>query len=130
MACLAVDHALHLAREYRVVRPPWLHNVLVNYGYRERGLCFHWANDLFAELYSLNPTSLEIRLVVSGMDTRREHNAILVSAPNQPFEDGLILDPWRKSGRLWFGPVSQDRYQWTPLPPDRVDPKLQELFRK
>jgi hypothetical protein len=130
VARVAVEEAIHLASEYRAVRPAWFHNVLVNYGFRERGLCFHWANDLYARLYMLHCRSMELCLAVARMDTRREHNAIMVTARGKPFETGVILDAWRNSGRLWSGPASLDHYPWEPLPPDRIDPGLQEFMRK
>src|SRR5512141_1750267 len=49
-AALAADtahfYSLELAKEYRVVRPAIFHNVLVNLGMRQRGLCYQWADDL------------------------------------------------------------------------------------
>ena len=30
-------------------------------------------------------------------------------------EDGIVLDPWRKGGELFWSPVLEDkRYDWTP----------------
>jgi hypothetical protein len=127
LATISFQQAGSLAREYRAVRPPWIHNVLVNNGFRERGLCFEWANDLFERLYRLDCKTLELHLAVARMDTRREHNAVLVTARGAPFESGVILDAWRFSGRLWFGAAARDKYPWVPLPADRVNPRVQEL---
>lgn len=129
LAAASLEHAQTLARDYRAVRPPWLHNVLVNNGVRERGLCFEWTNDLFERLYPLRCESLDIHLAVARMDTRKEHNALVITAHGAPFESGIVLDAWRSSGRLWFGPAATDKYPWLPLPPDRVNPRLQELTR-
>jgi hypothetical protein len=126
----AVQHPLQLAQQYRVVWPPWLHNMLVNSGYRERGLCYHWANDLFVQLKERPLHSLELHLGVAHMDTRREHNAVIVTAQGRPFSQGLVLDGWRRSGRLWSGRADEDKYPWQPLPYDRVNPALQKFVAK
>jgi hypothetical protein len=130
LAATAIQHPLALAQQYRAVRPPWLHNMLVNSGHRERGLCYHWANDLFVQLKERPLHSLDLHLAVAHMDTRREHNAVIVTARGQPFATGLVLDGWRRSGRLWSGPVVTDKYPWQPLPHERVNPALQKLVAK
>jgi hypothetical protein len=129
LAEASVKEARALAQDYRAIRPPWLHNVLVNNGVKERGLCFEWTNDLFERLYPLKLETLDIHLAVARMDTRKEHNALVITAEGAPFESGIVLDAWRHSGRLWFGPAATDKYPWLPLPPDRVNPQIQELIR-
>ena len=120
----AVERAISLAREYRAVRPAGLHNIMVNSGLKDRGLCYHWANDLFLCLDALSLRSLDLHLAVARMDTAREHNAVVVTASGQPFESGLVLDAWRHSGSLYFGPATTDKYPWIPLPPDRIDSEV------
>jgi hypothetical protein len=127
LATEAVDRSLELAQQYRAVRPAWVHNNLVNAGLRERGLCYQWANDLFADLHTLKSTTLTLHLAVARMDTRREHNALIITAAGRPFSQGLVLDAWRGSGRLWWGPANTDRYPWEPLPPERVNPSLKQF---
>jgi hypothetical protein len=41
-----------------------------------------------------------------------EHNSVVVTAKGQPFQQGLVLDAWRHSGRLHWTPVIADRYPW------------------
>jgi hypothetical protein len=128
LAKVAVEQAVTLAHQYRVVRPAWFQNILVNNGLRQRGLCYHWANDLFPPLHDLDLQSLELHLAVARMDTSHEHNCIVVTARRQPFAEGIVLDAWRHSGRLWFGVVARDKYPWHPLPEDRVPPELAKLI--
>jgi hypothetical protein len=108
----AHSYAFELAKEYRVVRPAILHNVLVNWGLRKRGLCFQWADDLSAKLQSLDLHTLQVRRGVARLETRREHSSVVLSAPGQPFDEGIVLDAWRRSGRLYWGGVKQDHYPW------------------
>lgn len=128
LANVAVEHSVALAHQFRAVRPAWVGNVLVNWGLRDRGLCYDWANALYPPLHALGLRSLDLHLAVARMDTRHEHNCIVVTAHQQPFVDGVVLDAWRHSGRLWFGDVKTDKYPWQPLPRDRVPPELKKLL--
>lgn len=127
LAAAAVEQSAALAHQYRAVRPAWLGNYLVNLGMRDRGLCYDWANGLYPRLHELGLRSLELHLAVARMDTPHEHNCIVVTAQGQPFAEGVVLDAWRHSGRLWFGSVTTDKYPWQPLPRDRVPPELEKL---
>ncbi len=128
LAQVAVEQSAALAHQYRAVRPAWLGNYLVNLGLRERGLCYDWANSLYPRLHELGLRTLELHLAVAHMDTRHEHNAVVVTARAQPFAKGVVLDAWRHSGRLWFGGADSDKYPWEPLPRDRVPPELEKLL--
>jgi hypothetical protein len=116
LAHAAVEGSNALARQYRAVWPASFHNMLVNAGLRERGLCFHWANDLLQRLHQHQLTSVELHPVSARQGTRHEHNAIVVTAIGQPFTKGIVLDPWRDAGRLWFGKAAADKYPWQPVP--------------
>lgn len=111
-AWTACQGAADLARQYRAVWPPFYHNILVNTGRRERGLCFHWADDLAARLDALSLRTLELHRAVARLGTRREHSSVVLTAVGQPFETGIVLDAWRRSGHLYWGEVSRDRYPW------------------
>ncbi len=111
-AVLAHDVSRRLGHEYRVTGPAQFHNFLVNAGVRKRGLCHHWARDLGAQLARLKLRTLVLRWGIARGGTLREHNAVVVTARGQPFERGIVLDPWRHSGRLFFGAVASDRYPW------------------
>ena len=111
-AACAHDVSLELAREYRVVRPAFLQNLLVNLGLKKRGLCYHWTEDLTGRLEALQLSTLQLRWGIARHHTAREHNSVVVTAVGQPFEEGLVLDPWRRSGRLVWMPVTEDRYPW------------------
>lgn len=130
LAETAMEQSAALAREFRAVRPAWLGNYLVNMGWRDHGLCYDWANALYPRLYRLRLQTLELHLAVAHMDTPHEHNCIVVTACQQPFAEGVVLDAWRHSGRLWFGSVATDKYPWQPLPPERVAPELKKLLTK
>ena len=136
-AALAADTAcscsLQLAREYRVVRPAIFHNVLVNLGIRERGLCFQWADDLSARLESLRLRTLELHRGAARLDTRREHSCVVLTAQGQPFDQGMVLDAWRRSGRLVWAKVKEDKYPWIEVevvPDDEPPPEVARNSRR
>ena len=108
----ACAFSLDLARQYRVVRPAILHNVLVNLGVRQRGLCFQWADDLSAKLETLELRTLKLRRGVARLETRREHSSVVLTATGQAFDEGIVLDAWRHSGRLYWCGVKEDKYPW------------------
>ncbi|MBX6324993.1 MAG: hypothetical protein IRY93_03015 [Chthoniobacterales bacterium] len=100
--------ARKLAREYRVVLNPEFTVFLVNIGLRKRGWCGHWAQDIGERLKELKPRTLVLHWGVAYENTSSENNCIVVTARNQPFENGIILDGWRRAGRLFWCPVKKD----------------------
>ncbi|MEJ2731704.1 MAG: hypothetical protein P8185_24870 [Deltaproteobacteria bacterium] len=118
LAETAVRESAVLAEEYQLVRPAVAHNLLVVLGVRDRGLCYHWTQDLMKRLQALGLKSLELQWGVAyrGSDLR-EHNSVVVTANGQTFFGGIVLDPWRNSGNLYWARVSKDNYPWEVLPP-------------
>ena len=102
-----------LRREWQVVWPPGLQNFLVRTGARKGGLCFQWAAELLLRLDALKLQTLELHWAEAYARTQSEHNVIVVTARGQPFAQGILLDNWRYSGRLAWGPVARDpHYEW------------------
>ncbi|PYK97410.1 MAG: hypothetical protein DME32_15850 [Verrucomicrobia bacterium] len=84
-----------LRHDYGVIGgPPSFQNFLVNLGVRKRGLCFQWAEDLLAQLDALKVTTLELHWAEAYAGSSREHNCVVVTAKDQPFRDGILLDCW------------------------------------
>ena len=104
--------ARKLAKDYRVVLNPEFTVFLVNIGMRKRGWCGHWAQDIGAQLKELNLKTLVLHWGVAFDKTSSENNCIVVTARNQRFEDGMIIDGWRRAGRLfWCRVVKDDEYE-------------------
>jgi hypothetical protein len=120
VAQTAVTDSLRLAEQYRVAASARWHNLLIQMGLRERGLCYHWTEDLMLRLQALHLKTYELHWGVAhqGSDLR-EHNSVVITAWGRPFETGLVLDPWRNSGELYWAAVRKDDYPWLPLPPDQ-----------
>ena len=113
LAETVIRRSQELSVEYRSVRPAWVHNFLVRTGLRNRGLCYEWLQDLDRALIVLELKHFTLHWGVARPRTLREHNALVVTAWKRPFAEGIVLDPWRKSGRLYWVAVSRDDYNWT-----------------
>jgi hypothetical protein len=102
-----------LTKAYQLTSPPYYHNFLVTIGMRQSGLCYHWSDALYLALYPKHP-SFDFHLVGANIGSYwREHNALLVVAKGKSIEEGIIIDPWRNSGRLFWTKIGEDRaYAW------------------
>jgi hypothetical protein len=118
VAQTAISYSDQLAEEYQLVRPAVLHNLLIRVGLKDRGLCYHWTEDLLKQLISLNLRTYQLHWGVAHRGSElREHNSVVITAKGQAFEKGLVLDPWRNSGDLYWAMLKTDRYPWKELPP-------------
>jgi hypothetical protein len=101
-----------LRQEYRMFGTPIFNNFLVYHGWRKRGYCYQWTEDLLLALDSLKLKTLEFHWGDAYRETWRENNCVVVTAKGQPFERGMILDCWRHFGHLRWNlvPSDEDRY--------------------
>jgi hypothetical protein len=116
-ARVAIDYSLQLAREYDVSGSPIFHNILVNLGIRSRGLCKHWTRDLKDRLQQENFRSLDLHWAIANYESffRLEHSTVVISARGDSLQQGLVLDPWRNSGKLFWARTTEDTdYNWRP----------------
>ena len=114
---LLINAAIKLAEEYNMASPALYHNMLVNVGFRERGLCCHWAEDLHAKLRGLNTRSLKFDWLVARLGSQlREHNTVVIYAAESTWTKGIVFDPWRKAGVPHWTKVDGDKYLWQPHP--------------
>ncbi len=109
----AVRTGAELAKKYGVTMIPEFHNMLINAGMKDRGLCWQWTWDMAAALAPLKPRSFEYHWCVSDWGLRYEHNTVVVTALEQPYYDGVTLDPWIDSGRITCEKVAGDKlFKW------------------
>lgn len=102
-----------LAREYGVTGDPAFHNFLINTGQRKRGYCAHYARDIGTRLKELQFKTLVLHWGAYYPHTSDESNCLVVTARNQPFQDGIVIDGWRHGGRLFWCAVRKDfEYEW------------------
>ncbi|MBD3789976.1 MAG: hypothetical protein IE885_06395 [Campylobacterales bacterium] len=122
---ISKDEARHLAtdiftetgaliKEFDLVSPPLFHNLLVNTGLRKGGLCYQWSDALYAHLRAENYQDFDFHLAVANKgEYLGEHNALVVVPKGGQVEEGVIIDPWRNSGKLYFSRFKEDKeYHW------------------
>jgi hypothetical protein len=97
-----------LARQYRVVLNPSFQNFLVNIGARERGYCAHYTRDIGSRLKEFKLKTLVLHWGAFDLRGPGESNCLVVTARNQPFQDGIVIDAWRMAGRLFWCPIKKD----------------------
>ena len=116
-ARIAYWHTHELAIAYQITDPPLIHNVKVNNGSKPRGLCWHWAEDLEKRLLAEGFATLDMHRAIANGNSRilLDHSTAIISAAGAQMEAGLVLDPWRQGGELFWSPVMSDpRYDWEP----------------
>ena len=114
---ISYSHTHRLALEYEITDPPIVHNTKVNLGIKPRGLCWHWAHDMEDRLAQEGFDTLDLHRAVANADNafQLEHSTAIVSARGAAYDEGIILDPWRKGGRLTWMPLREDAaYTWEP----------------
>jgi hypothetical protein len=97
-----------LAREYGVAGDPAIHNFLINIGAKKRGICADYTRDIGARLKEFHFKTLELHWGAAYAKESDENNALVITARNQPFQDGIVLDGWRRGGRLFWCAVKND----------------------
>ncbi|WP_254436584.1 hypothetical protein [Ruegeria arenilitoris] len=110
-------YTAQLAQEYQITDPPLIHNAKVNKGVRPRGLCWHWAEDIERRLKQENFRTLTLHRAIANADNpfRIDHSTAIISRRGDSMYDGVVLDPWRYGGVLFWSPLREDtRYDWVP----------------
>ena len=97
-----------LAREYGLLWSPIFQNFLIHMGKRQRGYCGHYARDIGERLKELRLKTLVLHWGAAFAGTEDESNCLVVTARNQPFEDGIVIDGWRRAGRLFWCALKKD----------------------
>lgn len=110
----AVNYPKVLANQYNLVQPAYLQNILVNYGYRENGLCWQWTRDMAKHIQARQWKSFDFFHGTANRRRYNEHNSLVVAAKGKGVREGMLLDPWRDSGKLYWKRTTEDpKYYWT-----------------
>ena len=116
-ARITYAYTAQLAQEYQITDPPLIHNAKVNKGLRPRGLCWHWAEDIERRLKQERFRTLTLHRAIANADNpfRIDHSTAIISRRGDSMYDGVVLDPWRYGGVLFWSPLREDtRYEWVP----------------
>ena len=116
-ARISYDYTYQLALEYGITDPPLVHNTKVNMGLRPRGLCWHWAEDMETRLEAEDFQTLDLHRAIANADNpfRIDHSTAIISRMGDGMIEGIVIDPWRKGGVLFWSPLLKDTdYKWRP----------------
>jgi len=108
VAQIAYTTGRELAAKWEMGSSPTMHSFLINIGVKKGGYCYQFATELLLRLDAQKMKTLEFHWAESDPGTDTEHNVIAVTARRQPFEQGIMLDNWRRSGHLLWGPLNGD----------------------
>ncbi|HWM23433.1 MAG TPA: hypothetical protein VNP98_01300 [Chthoniobacterales bacterium] len=108
---IAYTTGRELAHKWQMGSSPTFHSFLINIGAKKAGYCHQFATELLLRLDAQKLQTLELRWGESDAGTDTEHNVIVVTARGQPFAQGIMLDNWRRSGRLLWGPLDGDPHR-------------------
>ncbi|MCK5813008.1 MAG: hypothetical protein KAH03_02070 [Cocleimonas sp.] len=111
----AIVYPMILANQYNLVYPPQLQNVLVNAKHRDRGLCWQWADDMTAHMKKKKLKTFDLLRGTANRRLKNEHNSLVVVAKGGNFYTGILLDPWRNSGDLYWAKITDEedpQYTW------------------
>ncbi|WP_276150274.1 MULTISPECIES: hypothetical protein [unclassified Sulfitobacter] len=116
-ARISYQTAFALAQTYQITDHPLIHNSKVNAGTKPRGLCYHWAEDMQARLLREGFKTLDVTRAIANAHSRIliDHSTAVLIPKGAAMTDGVVIDPWRGGGRLFWAPVKDDqRYDWLP----------------
>lgn len=114
-ARIAYEYTAILKQQYQIVDPPLVHNTKVNMGIKPRGLCKDWADDLEARLKQENFQTLSLHRAIANADSAIliEHSTVIISRKGDDMTKGIVLDPWRYGGTLfWARFPDEPKYRW------------------
>ena len=116
-ASIAYKYSLQLAQEYRITDPPVLHNAKVLNGLRDRGLCNHFVEDILKRMDQEDFRTLRFQWAASTPKPFQiAHYTAVVSQRKDSVYEGIVLDPWRNGGVLYWAPIAADQtYDWRSL---------------
>jgi hypothetical protein len=109
----AVESTAKRRSEWEVKTAPWLHNTLVNTKFRDRGLCYQWAQYLYVDVERHLPSTMRLTLICT-VDKRlfTEHHVLSLHGQNDSWSCGILLDGWKGAGNLVFYPVADEPDKW------------------
>lgn len=112
-----IDTLSEYRKKWTMIRPALLHNFMVNIGVKKKGFCWHWVDLFQGRLTPLGIEHFQFYWGVAYEGKIRENNALVITRPGGPFEKGIAIDGWRRSGRPFWVTVKDDKFPWV----ERID---------
>jgi hypothetical protein len=109
-------YPMHLANVWQITSPPLINNLLRNQGKVEYGLCIDWTYAMRQRMRGLGLDSFDWFWGIANEGSELfEHSTLVAVAKGDRFDQGVVLDPWRNSGKLFWARIGADpKYEWKP----------------
>ncbi len=106
-----------LDAQFKMFPIPIVHNFLIDTGFKDRGACKHWAEDLLTYLRTVDRKYFDVTWGEANPQKADEHNVAVLIPRGLTFNDGIFIDPWRTSGKAFWMRVTDDHhYPWKQWP--------------
>jgi len=114
LASSILSYSRTLEERFDRTTSPWIHNFFVNIGLKQKGLCYHYSDAMYGYLRQGAFPHYEFHLAGAYIgEYWREHNALVITANGGEFNEGVVIDPWRKRGEVFISKVKDDKaYAW------------------
>ncbi len=118
LAQTAYVQSANIARYNDAMFFGWINNIMVNSYVLDRGLCYHYQQDLFRELRRRRLHYFFLGLTIRDKGKARSHSCLYVNAKGKGLKDALVLDAWIHCGHLRIVPPEdrgdnwQEDYEW------------------
>lgn len=115
MAKKIIQKLYDLSNEYKVAGSALINNLLVNMKVKDKGFCYQYTDALRKMLKKNSWRYFDFHWGAAYDKTWLENNGLVITAKAQPFETGIVVDPWRTASRPYWSFVKGDRYPWKEL---------------
>lgn len=105
-----------LQAEYKIHTFPLIHNFLIDIKLAKRGACKHWAEDLLKVVNSVEHPHFTSYWAEAHPGKMTEHNVAVLAPRGIPFDQGILIDPWRTAGKPYWDLVEKDNHPWQVWP--------------
>jgi len=107
------EEIARLKKKYKSIFIPIFHNMMIDVGVRKRGACKHWAEDLLTYMTPIKRDFFYIAWGEANMQKITEHNVAVIFPIGRSFDEGMMIDPWRTSGKPFWIKLKDDKhYHW------------------
>lgn len=107
---LAIEIARLREEVYHSNAMPVLHNMMISVSLKPRGACKHWAEDLLQYLSRQPRRFFDVTWGQAHGGKYTEHNTAVMLPRGGKFENGLVVDPWRTSGKIYWTWTTKDAH--------------------
>lgn len=115
LAIAFVKEIDRLKEKYKSFFVPLVHNMLIDVGIKKRGACKDWAEDLLSFARPIERDFFYVTWGEAYPGGMKEHNVLVLYPMGSEFKEGLVIDPWRTSGKPFWIRVKDDKhYPWKP----------------